>query len=350
MKVLILGYFGDMQTGIYIMEAMKKFAHDVAAVDTRRIIQDVGTDESQKIILEEIEDLKINPDVILVLKGLELHPDTLEIIKKKYPEATTVNWLFDKYVGGMEVWKNKQYIEFIKQFDYFLCSLKGTSDRLKNVGLTNTYWLPEATSLEYNGRTYLNHFQQEKYGEDISFVGTLGLVEFHKYRLPVLKQIAKEGYRMKIWGEIACDWRLIPNEIRNYHMTESAINEKHSKVVQCSKINLGIDQDHKLELGQSARMYRVMSAGGFYFTNYVPKLETMFKINKDGELPTDDLDLVVYYSYEDLLNKLDWLLENNEIREKIAMNGMKKVIENHTFTHRCEKLLNMIKKQEKEMK
>jgi len=349
MKILMLGYFADNQTGIYIMNNLKEYASDVAAVDIRRIVQEIGSGESQDIILEEIDDLKINPDIILVLKGLELAPDTIEKLKQKFPKAKIVNWMFDKFIGGIPVWENEKYKEVIKLYDMFFCSLKGVADRLKNIGFDNVYWMPEAADENFHGRTYMNHYQKQKYGDDVAFIGTLGLVKLHPNRLPILNKIGKEGFRLKIWGNVIGEWKNIPRDVRRFHMQETAINIGHSKVVQSTLINLSIDQDPELELGQSARLYRIMCAGGFVLSTATKGLEKMFKINESKTAPiTEDLDFVVFYDLDDLVDKLDYLLEQNDLREKIAENGRKKVLEKHTFKTRCKELLEVIKGETKE--
>lgn len=343
MKIMILGAFDDAQTGVYLLESFQKYSSDVSGVDIRRIVNEVQPEETQKTILKEIDALGVNPDLIVVMKGLELTPTTVDKIREMFPKAKIINWMFDKYIAGVPAWENPYYIEAIKKYDYFFCSLKGVAKELRAIGLDNCFYLPEACYHPYNGETYMNYYMKQKYSEDLSFVGSLGYFTLHKNRIPILNKIATEGFRLKIWGPVVCEWKLIPRELRECHTMENAVNEKHSKVCQSSLINLGIDQDPELELSQSARMYRVMCSGGLYLTTYVKGLETMFNINKDGHPPTEDNDLVVYYSIDHLIDVLDYLLERDELREKIRRNGQKKVLEHHTFEKRCGELIDMVK-------
>jgi spore maturation protein CgeB len=90
-----------------------------------------------------------------------------------------------------------------------------------------------------------------------------------------------------------------------------------------------------------------MCAGGLYLTNATKGLDEVFKINKAGEPVTADQDLVVYYSANDLVEKIDFLLEHESIRVSIAHNGQNTVLENHKFVDRIAEMINKI---EKEMK
>ena len=122
-----------------------------------------------------------------------------------------------------------------------------------------------------------------------------------------------------------------------------AINYGHSKILQCSRINLGIDQDPALELGHSARAYRIMCCGGLYMSVDTKGLGNMFKTNPIDKMPTGDEEMVVFYDEESMLVLLDFLLEHEDIRKKIALNGMKKALGEHTFVHRVKEMLKIIK-------
>lgn len=340
MKTLILGNFTDMQTAHYIMNAFYSVSSDVWGIDTRGIVEEKGLVNGQQVILDELKDVEFTPELILILKGLEISPLTLSKIKEKYPSAIFVNWFFDKYLSDKPIWENIQYHDTIRFYDYYFCSLKGVVNKLNDLGFENVYFLPEACDEDLNGETLINHYQEQKYGEDISFVGTLGL-SAHTQRIKILEKIVKEGFNIKVWGKVACEWKYLSPELKDKCMNQEVVNESHSRVAQSSLINLGIDQDVSLELGQSARMYRVLCAGGLYLTTYVKGLESMFNINKDGKAITGEEDLVVYYSQEDLINKLDFLLENEDVRKKIAKNGQKTVLEKHTFKDRIKDMIKI---------
>jgi len=341
MNVFILGNMADLQTGPYISESFKQLGHVVAVLDSRMAVKVLGNKKGQEHIVKEIENIKFNPDLILVMKGLELTHATLKKIKELQPKAKLVNWFFDKYLSTKPIWEEKDYFDTLRLFDFYICSLKGVADKLNEAGFSNARYVDEACFPEAHGKAQINFFQEEKYGEDISFCGSIGLFEQHPKRIPILNRLVDDGFNMKIWGGVACDWKYIPSELRRFHQDKSVINENHSKVVQSSLINIGIDQDVDLDMGHSARVYRVLCAGGLYLCNATKGLDKMFNINKEGEKITEDQDLVVFYNEDDLIEKCDFLLEYDKIREKIAKNGMKKVLESHTFKDRIKEIVSM---------
>jgi spore maturation protein CgeB len=341
MNILLLGNMSDMQSGLYIVNSLVDLGHTVQYIDTRDSVKKLGVIKAQEEIKEALISSTIKPELVMVLKGLEMTTDTLQYIKDTL-KCVVVNWMFDVYIGDRKIWENKDYFESLKKYDYYFCSLKGVADKLKERGFENARYLPEGCFPELHGEQFINNFQRKKYGNDISFCGSIGLTA-HTNRISLLKKAIEEGFCINIYGDVTVEWKHIPSEIKRCHMGEYVINERHSMVAQTSLINLGIDQDPELSLSQSARMYRVMCAGGLYLTTYVKDLETMFKINSKGAPITADQELAVFYDESDLIKKLDFLLSNDAIRESIAKNGQKIVVEKHTFKDRLNEMLEVIK-------
>ena len=283
MKAVILGSFADTQTAIYILEAMYNFCSDVYGIDIKKINKEKGVVKGQEVILDEVIGTPFNPNLILVLKGLEISPATLKKIKESFPNAKFLNWFFDKYLLDKPIWESDEYLKTLPIYDYFFCSLKGVSDKLNEHGFENARYLDEACRPAYHNPQHCNFFQGEKYGADIAFVGSLGFTLQHPDRIPTLVRLVKDGFRIKIWGDVFCDWGSLPSEIRGVHMKMPVINDNHSRVVTSSLINLGIDQDVEIDRGHSARLYRVLCAGGLYLTNATKGLDEMFKVNKRGD-------------------------------------------------------------------
>lgn len=340
MKIAMLGNFSDSQTGLYVLNSFRELGHQTSGTDIRRMYEDRGPEECQTITLSEMKKLNFYPDIILILKGIELKLETIKTIKSMYPKAKLVNWFFDKYLGIKPIWETKEYFDTIREFDFYLCSLKGVSDKLNELGFSNVKFLDEACYPESNGECYANSFQIKKYGSDVAFIGTIGFTLQHPKRIGYLTRVAKEGFNLKIYGNVICQPNMCQSLIELYS-NEEAINAKHSIICTSSLINLGIDQDESIESGYSARLFRVLCAGGFYLTNYTKNLENYFKINLKDESILDTQELVVYYSEDDLIKKLDYLLERPELIKKIANNGQKTVYEKHKFTDRCNELIKI---------
>jgi len=343
MNVLLLGYVQDLQTGVYIIEACNELQHTVNWIDIRAMFLKLSKEATQLKIIENVNNLKEDPDLVIVLKGIEMTHETVEYVKNKFPKAKLINWFFDVYFTTKKIWEDKDYFKTIKLFDYYFCSVHGVVKELNKLGMKNAIYLEEACSPMHNEEQILNNFQKKKYGADIGFVGTLGFMTQHANRIPIIKRITEEGFNLKIWGKIVCAPKYLTREILKSHTYTAAINEQHSMVVQSTLINLGIDQNPEIYQAHSARLYRVLCAGGLYLLNGTKGMEDIFKINKPGEQITEEQELVLYYNKEDLIEKLDFLLQHEDLCHKIGKNGQKRVLERDTFVQRIKKMENVIK-------
>ncbi len=129
------------------------------------------------------------------------------------------------------------------------------------------------------------------------------------------------------WGNRA-DWiKSIPN-IKTFIMVigDEMVNKINSFKIHFNR-NLSNDINY--------RTFETLGCKTFLLTNKTENLENLFNINKD---------LVVYKNKNDLKNKINYYLENEVEREKIATNGYNNVIKNHTYFKRATELIEIINK------
>ena len=101
------------------------------------------------------------------------------------------------------------------------------------------------------------------------------------------------------------------------------------KLFHLSKINLNMTIK-PIQEGLPLRIFDILGCGGFCMTNYQPELSELFEIGRDLE---------AYASLEELVDKCSYYLQHEEVRQKIAQNGYKKVCERHTYLHRIKEML-----------
>lgn len=102
-----------------------------------------------------------------------------------------------------------------------------------------------------------------------------------------------------------------------------------------SKYNLCMNQHVKIA-GTGAgnmRMFEVTGMGTCLVTDYKDE-------NKDLFVP--DEEIVVYKNYDELLEKVNWLLNNPRKANEIALKGQKRTISSHSYKHKAEVFNNYI--------
>ena len=99
-----------------------------------------------------------------------------------------------------------------------------------------------------------------------------------------------------------------------------------------SKINLNITI-RSIRSGLSQRIWDVLGCRGFLLTNYQEELPEYFEIGKDLEC---------FENMDDCLQKVQYYLSHDDIRQEIAANGYEKVKAMHTYTIRIAQILKSL--------
>ena len=99
-----------------------------------------------------------------------------------------------------------------------------------------------------------------------------------------------------------------------------------------SKINLNITL-RSIRTGVPLRAFDVMGSGGFLLTNYQEELLEYFEPDKE---------FVYYTDYDDLMEKVNYYLGHEEERKQIAVNGCRRVCNQHNMELRVQNVLDIV--------
>lgn len=86
------------------------------------------------------------------------------------------------------------------------------------------------------------------------------------------------------------------------------------------------------------RTFETLGCKTFLLTNKTENLDKLFNIGEH---------LDVYTSKQDLLNKVNYYLSNDDIRNRIAENGYNHVKKNHTYVNRAQRIVDIINENKK---
>lgn len=305
-------------------------------------------------------------------------------------------WVYDSPLLGLYSKEALNEINYISVFD------KKQYERLKSLGLKHLFYMPLAPETDNFGVVHISKRDEKKYACDVSFVGRLynnrGFEEIFdeggKNYLEEAKKIIDEmgckwGKTTTIfdkaseelidymaskqpdetWEEWNVDKRYYCesmklvrkcNEVERIKILET-LQDKFSlrlyaddsaekvlknvtikpwleygtempKVFYLSKINLNITS-RSIESGIPLRVWDILSVGGFCLTNYQPELEEYFEVGKE---------LDVFHDLKELEEKIDYYLNHEDERVRIAINGYKKVKKEHGLKSRMQSVLDLI--------
>ena len=108
--------------------------------------------------------------------------------------------------------------------------------------------------------------------------------------------------------------------------------EEMPKVIACSKVNLNPSL-RIIQTGIPLRAFDIMGVGGFLLSNYQEELLEHYE---------NEVDMVIYESMEDAIEKIRFYLQHEELRSKIAANGRKKTLEEHSLQECMTKIFEVV--------
>jgi len=261
------------------------------------------------------------PDVIIVIGGDRITRRALKQLIKD--EISTVLWTTDPPR------KFQPIINSAPFYSHIVCLGTEAVDLLHNAGIKDAHWLPMACDSDYHQPLELSIEDQDRYSYDIAFVGS-----YYQRRAELLEGLS--SFNLGIWGP---GWEQLPVHSPLRALVKGAHTKPGTwrKIYSASKITLSIhyqDPEHRFPVYQaSPRVFEALACGAFIITDSQRDVMSLFK---------DREHLVAFSDKDDLQEKVAHFLEHPQERVRIAGNGRREVLENHTYIHRLEKLLSLI--------
>lgn len=332
--------------GIYCRNALKKLGYELQVFDyrqsqylkssagriLRKFIKKIIPEPSQQIpFVNRLEKNRMNqslvdivksyhPDVLLVLMGENILPETLKEIKQF--GTITVNWFHDSVLASIR----KDFVQDISPYyDYFF--IIDSEEVLNYVKISSGYVksLPLGCAPEIHRTINLTEVEKKKYGSDICFVGTV------KYkRADVLKYL--KDFDLAIWGY----WLEKIPELKKFYRCQYVFGDEAVKIYNASKIALDIHLSYGTEdkrFNVTPRVFEVPATGAFLMVDENPCLKDLYKVGEE---------IICYSDMDDLKEKIKYFLSHPDERKKIAQKGQQRAYREHTYEKRLKEIFSII--------
>ncbi len=274
-------------------------------------------------VFRVVKDVK--PDFILHTKD-ELSPDIYQELKlhtkviQWYPDPIIPDWL----------------PSYVKSADIFFTMSEGLVAPLKEIN-QNVFWLTQAFEPSFFKINEITEKDKEAYSSDIVFVGNLGSKPQYLPRRKYLQSILEEGLHLKWWGDkIPRKFMTIPlliGKIGRAYGGKFIYGEEFAKVARLAKIFLGFDSQPQVRKSMSERIYFALGCGSFYMCQHVDGIEDVFEPERE---------IVTFSSERDMIDKIKYYLEKDNLRMKIAQAGQRRVLKEHTYKIRIRQMIEII--------
>ncbi len=269
------------------------------------------------IIKAEVSEFK--PKIVLVFKGMEIQPKTLQWIKSRGIQIVNFNpdspFIFSGRGSG-----NKNVTNSISLFDYYITYDKAINEELVKRAVKSAI-IP--FGFDCSGFNYKDLEEKDEVLK-LCFLGNAD-----KFRIDFLEQIAQKGIKIDVYGE---NWSAL-----KLHDNISTYGPKYGpefwSTLQKYGIQLNLLRPHNLE-SHNMRSFDVLGAGGIMLAPRTPDHQTYFSESSEVFLFSDVNDALQHIQY--ILNLS--FSERNKIRQAARL----KAIEYHTYSHRVKQLIQYL--------
>lgn len=327
-------YEREWDMGRFCVKALKNLGHNIKVFNYRKQAKLIGMstlsqfpcfhqwgiDKANTKMKKEVTEY--NPDALLTLKGELILPETIEWVRDKLG-VPTILWCPD----------DPQLFNTVSRriapaYDYVFTNSTDAIYWYRDIGVKRVKWIGFGCDPGLHRRVILTKEEKMKYGGDICFVGT-----FFPERLEILRVL--KDFDLKIWGP---GWNNIfkkEEELLKLYGNEGVFLEEMVKIYNARKIVLNIQhvQQKYGRLTVNMKIFEVTGCGAFLLTARQKGIEDLFEIGKE---------IVCYESKEELMELVKYFLNNQEEREKIAINGQKRAYKDHTYEKRMKEILSVL--------
>ncbi len=262
-------------------------------------------------------------DIIFVIKGNEIKPQTINTIKNKYSNIKLINFSLDDMYAKHN--RSIYYTNSIKLYDLVVTTKSYNLEELPLLGVKNILFTYQGFSKDIHKPI----FNSNNINHDILFIGYP-----EKERINSLLYLASNGFRINIYGypNAWLKYNINHENIKNHK--KSLYGEEYAEAITNSKITLCFLRKINRDL-HTSRSVEIPACKGFMLAE---------RTNEHLDLFEEDKEAVYFSDDKELLEKVKYYLENENERLSILNNGYKKCInEDYSYDDIVIKIINKVK-------
>ena len=272
---------------------------------------------------------KERPDLLLIIKGDHVFPATLENIKQVL-SCPVVSYIWDEpfytHNNNQDDYRKSNFKNGVPWYDFIFVFDTSYIDEIKRQGAKKVMYLPLATNPNRYKEISLTKQDKRDYGYDVCFIG----VPFEN-RVEMFESL--RDYNLGIFGDQWAKYFIFKGKKTPSYYRGKASGEVVNKIYLSSKIVLNIHHPHSIE-GLNTRTFDIPACGAFEMVDHKKNVEMHFGIDKE---------IVTFRNINELKSKIDFYLENEDLRKSISERGKQRVLNEHTWVHRASDIIKALK-------
>jgi len=274
----------------------------------------------------------------LLLAAKELNPDLLLAVKGTFVKAETLRLLRGMGVAcycfypDISFTAESAYLpEAIREYDWVFTTKSFGMKDLEALGQRRSSFLPHAYDPVVHQPRKPTSKLIKDLGCDVSFIG-----KWSAKKQRTLEQLVslRPHLNIKIWGD---GWQHLPRSspLHGRLTLKPITGIGYASVISCSKVNLGLlyEGPPGATSGDliTSRTFHIPACGGLLLHERTPDLLQIFD---------EGVSCMCFDGAEELVAKVDQLLADEGLRERIAQRGREVVATSHSWDHRMRVILD----------
>ena len=214
--------------------------------------------------------------------------------------------------------------DFLKAYDVILTSFPHFVPRFREMGVASDYF-----KIGFDTRA-LDIVQGTKQDVPVSFVG--GISRHHGKAIPLLERLAVQT-PIQFFG-YGADSLSHSSPIRRKHHGEVWGHDMYRALAR-SRMTLNRHINVAENNANNMRLYEATGVGALLITDMKDNLGELFAIGKE---------VVTYSSADEAVEVINYYLDHPEEAQTIAKAGQARTLREHTYRHRMEELLPLLRR------
>ena len=285
-------------------------------------------------LIKENEELvyvvsKEKPDLIFIVKGDFIFPETLEKLKKVV-SCPIVGYIWDdpfySHNDNQDDYRKSNFKNGVALYDVIFVFDTFYIDEIKKQGAKKVEYLPLATNPNRYKESLVTDQDRCDYDYDVCFVG----LPFEN-RVEIFNCL--RDYKLGVFGAHWTKYFICRRQKTPAYYRGRAWGETVNKIYLSSKIVLNIHHPQSIE-GLNTRTFDIPACGAFEMVDYKKNVERHFEVDKE---------IVTFRNINELKSKIDFYLKHDDLRKAISARGKQRVLNEHTWVHRMKsKVIELI--------
>lgn len=280
-----------------------------------KISQLIPTHFSTKVFEDKLMHLSLNerPDYIFLWNATHIGDKTISSLKKEGISIITYSnddpyTRLNKPLSQTFLWRN--FLNYIKYSDFHFVYRPINLIESKKYTTAKTFLLPSYFIPEIFSDLQLNIEDDSKFSCDIVFIGHYE----NDYRSEYIESIFDHGYKIKLFGT---GWNeKAPERIRKKFGEINRLNQiNYFKSLKASKICLAFLSKFNRDV-YTRRCFEIPGSGNLLLCERTDFMKKFF---------IEDKEAVFFETKEEMLSKIEWLIADPELIEKISKAGQVRV-------------------------